>query len=507
MRTVLFVVATVLLIDSSIPPPAVGATAAPTPAPGAFSIQSACSVSPCGGACAVCPPCTPGAPCPEVACVLGQCQMLADTCTCVPGIPAPTPTAAECDQNCEPGSRCGQFPCGLETVEGVCETSGSTCVCVPPPCVFLTPTPTPASPTPPPPCSAAPCGGSCTIPAACPLGVACPIQLGQCEKSTSSDCECVPVVPTPLATPTPQCSTAPCDGDCTISFPCIGGPPCPEAPVRLGQCESTSSGCECVAISPTPMPTPTPQCTDACSGPCTISFPPLPCPRPGVCSGAEVPVLPGQCEMTTSFECACVPVSPTPTATPTPQCTGACSGPCTIAFACPPNVACPDLVQLGQCESSGTSDCACVPLGSTPAATPTPECSGDSCSGSCVVSPPPFPCPPGKLCNGPDVPVLPGQCEPSTSGDGCECVPATPPPSPTPIATPTPQCDAAACGGQCVISPPCLSWGCEVPDLLGSCEVVSGSCTCVAAAEQATLDHSPHRYRHLPRSVPDHTVR
>jgi hypothetical protein len=483
--------------------------------------------------------------------------MLADTCTCVPGIPAATPTAAECDQNCEPGSRCGQFPCGLETVQGVCESIASGCVCVPPPCVSLTPTPTPTvgvggcaascdsrpcegqcpdgsvapgfctaltidrgcacapvcgtpSPTPPEGCNAVPCDGPCTIAFPCPPNGPCPDlgQLGQCESSAAGACDCVPVVPTPFATPTPQCSTAPCGGDCTISFPCIGGPPCPEAPARLGQCESTFSGdCECVPIGPTPIPTPTPQCTGAsCGGPCAISFAPLPCPRREVCNGANVPVLSGQCEMTASGDCACVPVSPTPTATPTPQCSGGrCGGPCTIAFPCPPNVPCPDLVQLGQCESSATGNCACVPVGSTPVATPTPECSGDTCSGPCVVSFPPFPCPAGAVCDGPNVLPWPGQCELNASGD-CECVSATPPPSPTAIATPTPQCEAVPCGGRCVISPPCLSWGCEVPDLLGTCEIVSGSCTCVTAAAQATGHRSPLLRQPLHRRIPNQTV-
>ena len=345
-------------------------------------------------------------------------------------------------------------------------------------------------------------------------------------------CTSARIVPTPMATPTPECSAVPCGGECTISFPCPGGPPCPEVPVLLGQCASTSSGsCECIPIGPTPLATPTPQCSTApCGGLCTISFAPLPCPRPGMCNGANVPVLSGQCEMTGSGDCKCIPVSPTPTATPTPQCTGdTCGGPCTIAFSCPSNVACPALVQLGQCESSGTTGCACVPLGSTPVATPTPECSGGACSGSCVIWPPPFPCPPGalcnglnvpvlpairsvpscdprtELCNGPTVPVLSGQCELNGSGE-CECVPATPPPSPTPIATPTPQCDAVPCAGQCVISPPCLSRGCEAPDLPGTCEIVSGSCTCVPAAAQATVDRSPHRRQPLRRRVPNQTV-
>lgn len=553
--TTLWLVVMALMVGSSMPTPAMGVTATLPAAPLGLPITGDCSNGPCDGACAVCPPCPPGVPCPEGPCLVGQCQMVSGACICAPGVSLPTPTAAECDQNCAPGSRCGQFPCGLETVQGVCESSGSTCVCVPPPCVSLTPTPiiigigdcgascdsrpckgqcadgsvapgfctaltidqgcacapvcgTPV-PTPPSSCNAVPCDGPCTLPIPCPLGVPCPIQLGQCEMSTSGACECVPVVPTPPATPTPQCNAVPCGGDCTISFPCPNGAPCPEVPARLGQCASTSSGqCECVPIGPTPMPTPTPQCSGAaCSGPCTIWFPPPPCTRPGMCDGPEVPVLSGQCEMTASGDCACVPVSPTPTATPTPQCTGGtCDGPCTIAFPCPPNVPCPDLVQLGQCEASATGGCECVPP--TPAATPTPEC-GSTCEGRCVISFPPFPCPPGKQCNGPDVPVLSGQCELNESGD-CECVPATPAPSPTPMATATPQCDVIPCGGQCVISPPCLQQGCELPGLLGTCETVSGGCTCVPATPlpgeasnpNARVLRLPHHRRSLRPRLP-----
>jgi hypothetical protein len=506
MRTAVLVVGTVLLLGSSMHALATGPT--PTPAPRAFPMAGGCSASPCEGNCLLCAPCTPGTPCPEIACVLGQCQMVSDTCACVPGIPVPPPTAAECDQSCEPGTSCGQFSCGLETVQGVCESTSSGCVCVPPPCVFLTPTPTPTSPTPPQPCSAAACEGPCTLPIPCPLGVGCPMQLGQCESSASGECECVPVVPTPFATPTPQCNAVPCGGDCTISFPCTNGPPCPEVPVRLGHCESTStSTCECVPIGPTPLPTPTPQCASAsCGGSCTISFPPIPCPRPGVCNG---PVLLGQCEVTGSGDCKCVPVSPTPTATPTPQCTGdTCGGPCVITFPCPAGLACPDLAQLGQCQSSATGACECMPVGSTPLPTPTPECSGETCEGPCVVSFPPFPCPAGEICNGPNIPVELGQCELNSSGV-CECVPETPPPSPTPLATPTPQCDGVACGGQCVISPPCASRGCEVPDLLGTCEMVSGSCTCVPETTQAIgsepVHRSPHHRRYLHPRIPDQT--
>jgi hypothetical protein len=399
MRTTLFAVVTVLMFGGSAPRPAVGAAQTPTPVRRAVPISNACAVSPCGGNCVLCPPCTPGIPCPEIACVLGQCRM-----------------------------------------------------------------------------------------------------------SATGDCECVAVVPTPLATPTPQCDAVPCGGECTISFPCVDGEPCPAAPVRLGQCEVTSSGsCACVPIGPTPMPTPTPQCVGAsCGGACSIAFPAVPCVRPGACNGPEIAVLAGQCEMTASGECDCVPASPTPTATPTPQCSDtSCAGPCTIAFPCMPGEACPGLVQPGECQSSATDECECVPVGSTPAATPTPQCSGNACEGPCVVSFPPSACPPGTVCNGPNVPAWPGRCELNAAGE-CECVPATPASSP-PVATPTPQCDAVPCGGQCVISPPCASRGCEVPDLLGRCEMVSGSCACVPAGAQAA-DRSPRRRRSLRPRIPNHRV-
>ncbi len=573
-----------------------------------------CSNSPCGGDCILCPPCTPGLPCPEMACVPGQCQTASGSCVCVPGVPSPTPSPATCDQNCAPGSRCGDFPCG----PGVCVSSGSACVCVPPPCAFPTPTPPcdsaacggdctisvpcpngppcpeapellgqcvttstggceclPIGPTPPatptPQCTGATCGGPCTVafsPFPCPPGMACPIVTGQCEMDPSGTCACVPVVPTP-PTPVPQCSSAACSGKCVIEPPpfpfppgafCVGmgecqttatgececvplptptaGPstptptpqcagvpcggscitdsalfPCPlGVPCRgaIGQCETDPSGnCECVPIVPTPPATPTPQCTgDSCGGPCTITFPPLQCPRPGICSGAELPVISGQCAMTGAGGCACIPVSPTPRATPTPECSGAtCEGPCIIAVPCPPDVPCPDLAMLGQCEADATGACACMPP--TPAATPTPACSSGACAGACVITSPPFFCPPGKECNGPDVPVLAGQCEVDPNGD-CECVPATPLPSPSPLATPTPQCDAIPCGGPCVIAPPCLPQGCELPSLLGACDSVSGSCVCVpatpltgsASVPNGRVVHSPHHRHGLSRRPP-----
>jgi hypothetical protein len=65
--------------------------ATPTPAP------PQCSSSPCGGSCAICPPCTPGTICPLGPCRLGACATdRAGVCQCLPvspPTPLPTPTA------------------------------------------------------------------------------------------------------------------------------------------------------------------------------------------------------------------------------------------------------------------------------------------------------------------------------------------------------------------------------------------------------------------------------
>lgn len=63
----------------------------PTPPP------PQCSSAPCGGSCAICPPCTPGTICPKAPCRLGACATdTAGACQCVPvspPTPLPTPTA------------------------------------------------------------------------------------------------------------------------------------------------------------------------------------------------------------------------------------------------------------------------------------------------------------------------------------------------------------------------------------------------------------------------------
>jgi hypothetical protein len=228
------------------------------------------------------------------------------------------------------------------------------------------PTPEPAQ------CSSVPCGGSCAICPPCPPGAICPkapCRLGACQTDASGMCQCAPV---PAPTPAPQCSGIPCGGSCVIAPSCSPGAPCPQFLI-LGQCTQDTSGtCRCVpAQLPTPTPSPAPECSSVpCGGPCTFVSPPFPCPRGDVCNGPNVPILPGQCEVTAAG-CGCVPVqAPTATATPTPippQCSSVpCGGSCTIPSPpwCPPNAFC---VEPGQCELSAAGSCDCVPL-----ASPTP---------------------------------------------------------------------------------------------------------------------------------------
>ncbi len=371
--------------------------------------------------------------------------------SCVPICPPPTPmgkcfdaSTKECtDQSCTPGAGC-------PTPNQLC-----TLQC------------------PPPQCSTLPCGGTCLIPTLCPFGVPCAVAVGQCEENAAGSCACVPIEPTPGPTPTPQCTGVTCGGPCTVLVP----PPCtasgicsgPEVPALVGQCETSTSGaCECVPILPTPGPTPTPipsECSStACTGLCVIGF----CPPNTLC-----PNLLGHCELSAAGSCDCVPGG-APTPSPTPACAGStCAGSCVICPPCQPGMVCngPPCV-VGMCETT-SSGCSCVPPASpTPEPTATPACQSGPCEGSCVIG---FPCPPGKICNGPI--SLVGMCE--MTSNGCACVP---PPTPTPMPTPTPACESGPCAGSCVICPPCLPGNIcpEAPCLLGSCQLgSSGACTCL----------------------------
>jgi hypothetical protein len=174
----------------------------------------------------------------------------------------------------------------------------------------------------------------------------------------------------------PQCVSVPCGGRCIVSSPCPPGGPCPEVEdVLLGQCALDSAGsCQCAPPSPrptrTPRPTPTPQCTgETCGGPCIISYP---CAADGQCPDA--PVRRGECASTTSGACECVPIELTPRPTPTPQCnSNACGGPCVIRSSCAGSEICPDAVIRGQCSAAADGSCQCVP-----GPTPTPACATDA---------------------------------------------------------------------------------------------------------------------------------
>ncbi len=272
-----------------------------------------------------------------------------------------------------------------------------------------------------------------------------------------------------------QCTTQ----ACSPSQPCAATnqtcvPICPP-PAPIGTCfdtitkECTDQSCAMGTGCRTPNQLctlqcpPPPQCSSVpCGGPCVVPFP---CPAGKVCNGPDVPA--GECEMGRSGTCECVPMLPSPAPTPTPQCSSVpCAGTCEVASPCPLGATCP--VFMGQCEMSTSGACECVPILPTPGPTPTPQCAGATCGGPCTV---PLPCVAGSPC--PDL-IVPGQCEASTAG-GCTCVPI----KPTPMATPTPACTGSSCGGPCVIEPPCFPFGCELPAQLGTCETVSGTCTCV----------------------------
>jgi hypothetical protein len=75
------------------------AAPAPTQTPTATETPGdlACAGAECSGTCTVCPPCTPGSPCPLAPCLLGKCEVVAAGCTCVTSTvvsPTPTPSPA-----------------------------------------------------------------------------------------------------------------------------------------------------------------------------------------------------------------------------------------------------------------------------------------------------------------------------------------------------------------------------------------------------------------------------
>ncbi len=411
-----------------------------------------CAGVPCEGSCALLPPCPSGAPCPEFPSRVGQCVSdSAGVCGCVPASPPPTRT-----------------PQPTQTLQ----------------------------------CDAAACGGPCAIalPFPCPDGKVCAspdlVLQGQCAITAAGSCDCMPVRPTPLETSTPQCGGDRCGGPCLIGPICPPGALCPEPAfvLRTGTCTAEADGsCQCAPVSPapttTPRPTRTPQCNSgACDGPCTIDVP-FVCPDGEQCRRPNDAAIQGRCASAADGSCDCLPIAPTPPATPTPQCSGPmCGGPCVIGPPCPPGKICPAVefaVGRGECALDANGGCQCVPVSPpatrTPQPTRTPQCSGAICGGDCTISFP-FPCPAGAPCDAPSAPDLQGQCTIIEDGS-CECVPV----QPTPPATPTPQCSDAMCGGSCVVGPTCPPGKvCPARALVvrpGQCMIdAAGACECVAVA-------------------------
>jgi hypothetical protein len=312
--------------------------------------------------------------------------------------------------------------------------------CTDQPCTLGTPCPTANQvctlqcPPPTPQCSGLPCSGSCVVPFPCPAGKTCngpdvPVFLGQCEPNATGGCDCV-ALPTPTAgppspTPTPQCSGATCGGPCLISFPCPPGGPCPEMPIQLGQCASTTSGaCECERVGPTPAPTPPPQCNSAaCGGSCVIV---PPCTLPGPCPNF---VISGQCGVAADGSCQCVPGPP-----PTPVCVadadcndnnpctadrclnGACEHDCICLTAAGGGPCCtgPSSLCVAPCGTDAAGTCGgFCPVGATCETLANAACGcvsgpGGPCGGN-VFAPAPV-CAPGLVCQQ-RVPDAMGYCE------------------------------------------------------------------------------------------------
>ncbi len=258
--------------------------------------------------------------------------------------------------------------------------------------------------------------------------------------------------------------------------------PCTGFLIRSGTCQSSNGQCVCVPNTPAPG-----ECALACDGrPCVTHCPDGTAPG-GFCTN-----------LTVDNGCACSATcgTPPPTVGPSGLCCQTHAGgvpQCTmlspfssqayqfcLAIGVPyldPPFGCSE--QTGMCETATpTSIVTPTPTPSPPPVpTPTPQCASEPCGGTCVSCP--F-CPPDQVCDGP--PCLVGTCQEVTGSCTCVTESVTPSPSPTPVATPTEPCAANPCGGTCVLCPPCTP-GTICPETacqLGTCSEVSGSCTCLA---------------------------
>ncbi len=255
--------------------------------------------------------------------------------------------------------------------------------------------------------------------------------------------------------------------------------PCTVLLLRRGTCQANNGQCACVPNTPAPG-----ECALACDG------------RPCVTHCSDGTIVDGFCTaLTVDTGCACSATCGTPSPTPAAPTGICCQTPAGSGWQCTTlspfsneayefclAVGVPYLDPPFGC-SQETGMCEVVAAATPtptpsvpPAPTPTAQCASKPCGGTCVSCP--F-CPPGEICNGP--PCLVGTCEVVSGSCACVAGTVTPVPSPTPVATP-PPCTGEVCGGPCALCPPCTP-GTICPEIacrLGTCAVVSGSCTCVA---------------------------
>lgn len=235
------------------------ACSTPTPTP-----TEPCSGSPCSGTCVICPPCTPGTVCPLGPCELGHCDGVSGSCGCVPGILTPTPTPtrtlptiSSCVGDCF-GNDSTVTIDALITMVNIALGTAPSSACpgveqwctsglgVTVDCIIVAVTNALDD------CGISglggPCGGFVADPKECAPGLICQFPG-------------VPDIPGTCVvgpTPTPQCSSVPCGGDCVICPTCPSGELCFGPVCRSGVCElNPFTGCQCVPVStPTPSPTP-----------------------------------------------------------------------------------------------------------------------------------------------------------------------------------------------------------------------------------------------------------
>ena len=243
------------------------------------------------------------------------------------------------------------------------------------------------------------------------------------------------------------------------------GRPCTGFLIRSGTCQPSDAQCICVPNTPAPG-----ECALACDGrPCVTHCP----------DGATVD---GFCtDLTVDTGCDCSAACGTPSVTPTPT-PGAPTDICCQTYA----AAVPQCTVLSPFSSEAYQSCLAIGV---PYLDPPFTCSQQT--GTCEEAPPaPTPTTTPSPSTTPTCPPLPPfNCLPDyekvcESVGGCTICSCVPRGTPTATAPPTPTelCGGSPCGGFCGYCPPCTP-GTICPETacrVGTCEVVSGTCTCVA---------------------------